>query len=73
MLRQARFYLLLPVTFEARNEAFVLPPVAFSGLSDLEARAESGAATDFEGKVHVPLVDAELEGRGAAGISCSGV
>ena len=62
---QARFFLLLPVTSWERNEAFALPPVASSGLSDPEAQAGAGVATDFEGKVHVPLVDAFLERSGA--------
>ena len=62
---QARLFPLLPVTSWERNEAFASPLVASSGQPDPEARAGAGAATDFEGKVCVPLVDAVLEGSGA--------
>ena len=62
---QARLFPLLPVTSWERNEAFASPLVASSGQFDPEARAGAEAATDFEGKAHVPLVDAELEGSGA--------
>ena len=62
---QARLFPLLPVTSWERNEAFASPPVASSGQLDPEARAGAGAATDYEDKVCVPLVDAMLEGSGA--------
>ena len=61
----ARLFPLLPVTSWERNEAFASPPVASSGLLDLEARAGAGAATDSEDTVFVPLVDAMLDGIGA--------